>query len=329
MNQAFLEVIQNEQRFLLSGHERPDGDCIGAQVAMAHLLRAIGKDAVICNPDPAPAVFESVLPGESIGAWRGEPGLPEFDVLILLDCAHVSRLGRMRPAIERRAPKILVIDHHVGSEDGDGHECFVDSSAPATGAMILQLYKHFEITVPQQAAHAVFLSIISDTGWFKYSNTTADVFRIAAELVDAGVDASSVYDRLFRQNHPESVDYLASSLGECKLDLDGKFGFVLIGPAAIERASRIGFDLDAVMEPLRSVRGVEVVAMFKENANGVVKLSLRAANDVDVQAIAASLGGGGHRKAAGASLESDLQGALSVVREKVRAALMALDGVVS
>lgn len=315
MNQDFLDVLKTAKSFVLTGHERPDGDCVGAQVAMAHLLRALGKEVTICNPDPVPASFVEILPDTPIHSIERGFALPSFEVLMLLDCAHLSRLGRLQPVVQGREAKIAVVDHHVGSECGDGDVHYVDVDAPATGALVLRLFRHFGIEVPAEAAAAVFLSLVSDTGWFRYSNTTAEVYEIASELVRAGVDSSRIYDAIHRRNDPSSVEFLASTLARCELDLDGRFGYVLLDKDVIDAATAIGFDLDGVMEPLRSVAGMEVVAMLKQGSPKSVKVSLRASRDVDVQKIAASLGGGGHKKAAGATVE----GSLVAIRDRIRA----------
>ncbi|MCA8942550.1 MAG: bifunctional oligoribonuclease/PAP phosphatase NrnA [Planctomycetes bacterium] len=325
MNPEFLQIIENHQRFLLAGHERPDGDCLGSEIAMFHLLQALGKQATICNPDSPASSFDYFTQQTPVTSFQAERELPEFEVMLLLDCAHLSRLGRMAGAVPSDA-KIAVIDHHVGSERGDGAVSFVDATASATGMLVARLYEHYGLTPSREAADALFLSIVSDTGWFRYSNTTREVFAVTSRLTELGVEPSEIYDVIHRRNHRDSVAFLADSIQRCEIDLDGRFGYVVLDRAAIDRAARIGFDLDAIMEPLRSVDGIEVVAMFKENVKGTVKLSLRSQHDVDVQEIASSFGGGGHRKAAGASLDCGLADALTSVRREVANALRATDG---
>lgn len=321
----FLDILDRGQRFLLTGHERPDGDCIGAEVALVHLLEALGKQAVICNPDPAPQAFDFLARHTTIDSVPDDGTVPDHDVLVLLDCAHLSRLGRLGQLVQDSSAPRVVIDHHVGSESGDGHACYVDASAPATGALVHRMFRHFGVDVSAAAAEGVFLSLVSDTGWFRYSNTTAEVFAVAAELVADGVDASRIYDAIHRRMHPDSVAFLATALGRSVLEMDGRFGHVVLEREMVDAAARLGFDLDGVMEPLRSVDGVEVVTMLKETSRGV-KVSLRASKDVDVQRIAASLGGGGHVKAAGATFDGTVDACLSAIRDRVEEALRAQSG---
>ena len=325
MIQPFLDLIEGHQRFLLSGHTNPDGDCLGAEVALYHLLEAKGAQAYILNPDPLPGNLAGLLKDTPIRDYRTTQQLPEFDVVVLLDCAQLSRLGGLGERLRGMRPKVAVIDHHVGSESGDGEVCFVDSAAPATGAMVHDLYKALGIELPRLAAEGVFLSLVSDTGWFRYSNTDARTLALAADLVAAGVRPDRVFDQLYRRCDPRTVGFLSSSLATHRFRLNGRLVLATLDKSAMERAGRIGFDTDQLLEPIRSVAGVEVAALFKELFSGEVKLSLRATGDVDVQAIASVFGGGGHRKAAGATLRTGLDESIAAVEQEVQKALAVLE----
>jgi len=172
------------------------------------------------------------------------------------------------------------------------------------------------------AAEGVFLSLVADTGWFRYSNADAEVFAMASELVGSGVDGSRIYDALYRRNHPDSATLLAEALQRHRLCLAGKLAMVSLDKALMERAARADFDTDAVLDPLRSLEGVEVVALLKERFDGAVKCSLRARADVDVQAIVAQFGGGGHKKAAGATMRMPLATAAAAIESAVQQALL-------
>ena len=322
--QPILDLFAAHRRFLLSGHENPDGDALGAQVALFHLLTALGKEPVIFNPDPLGRSLRFLERHTPFRAFRPGAPLPEFDVVVLLDCARLERLGPLGEVLRARRPRIAVIDHHVGSEHGDGSVAFVDSEAPATGALVRELWRASNRPLTPVAAEGVFLSLVSDTGWFRYSNTDARVLALASELVAAGVEPSSFYDRIYRQNLPDSVGVLAAGLATHQLRFANRYVYATLARAVMERAARADFDTDGVMEPLRALGGVEVVGLFKERSEKVVKLSLRSQGDVDVQAIAAALGGGGHRKAAGATLNMTLADALAAVEARVGAALRAL-----
>jgi len=326
--QPFLDLIENRERFLLSGHTNPDGDCLGAQVALYHLLKAKGREAHILNPDPLPGNLARLLKDTPIGDFRSNQNLPEFDVLVLLDCAHLARLGDLGECLRRRTPRpsIAVIDHHVGSENGDGDVNLVDADAPATGALVHGLYEALAMQPSRLAAEGVFLSLVADTGWFKYSNTDARTLSLAAKLVEDGVRPDRMFDELYRRCDPRTVAFLSSSLATHQFRLNGRLALVTLDRSAMEQAGRIQFDTDQLLDPIRSVNNVEVAALFKELYSGDVKLSLRATGDVDVQAIAKKLGGGGHRKAAGATIGMPMAQCIAAVERQVLTALEVLEG---
>jgi bifunctional oligoribonuclease and PAP phosphatase NrnA len=247
--------------------------------------------------------------------------LPPFDTAVLLDCANLSRACALGKRLAASGATIAVIDHHVGSEHGDGAVNFVDATAASTGALVWRLYKQLGRPLGAAAAEGVFLSLVADTGWFRYSNTNPEVFELAGELVRGGVQPAAMYDQMYRRMHPDSVQLLAQAMGGSSLLLDGRFAVACLDKMFMERSARIDFDTDLVLDPLRSLAGVEVVAMVKERFDGCVKVSLRAKNDVDVQQIAARFGGGGHKKAAGASLSVPMAEAVALLAEEVRTAL--------
>lgn len=320
------DLIRSQQSFLLTGHENPDGDCLGAQVALSQMLQGMGKTVHIVNPDPLSASFDFLTEHTTFLCPRSGDALPEFDVAVLLDCSQLSRVGSLGRSIGARGKTIAVIDHHVGGEEGDGSVFYVDVAAAATGALVRRLHNDLGIELTLPAAEGVFLSLVSDTGWFRYSNADAEVFAMAAELVSYGVDASRMYDAINRRNHPDSPRVLADALQDSRLLLDGKLARLSLDKAMIERCSKANFDTDIMMEPLRSIEGVEVVALLKERFDGNVKCSLRARGDVDVQAIVAQFGGGGHKKAAGATMMMRLAEAERAIDSAVQLALAAQHG---
>ena len=307
---------------MLSGHEHPDGDCIGAQVALYHLIRAMDGDVRIVNPDPMVRSLRFLRERTPIENYRELQQLPPFDVLILLDCAVLSRLGDMQAAAESNAAEIAVIDHHVGSDAGDGDINFVDTTAAASGVLVYELYQEAGIEIQDVAAEAIFISIVSDTGWFKYSNADERTLKIAAEMIGRGVKPDWIYDRLYRSSEPRTVQLLAEALLTHEFRLGDRLAFAVLDQELMGRINRAGLDTDGVLEPLRSVEGIEVAALFKAHPQGV-KVSLRSMGDVDVNEIAKTFGGGGHVKASGAMLRMPMKAAISAVESEVRKLLRA------
>ncbi|MEQ1634517.1 MAG: DHH family phosphoesterase [Planctomycetota bacterium] len=324
MHSSLKELISKHRSFLLTGHENPDGDCLGAEVALFHLLKALGKQVAIVNPDPIGHPFDFLTKHTPFSHTAAESSLPPFEVAVLLDCCQLSRLGALAPRLRSSGATIAVIDHHVGSDRGDGTVCFVDPKAAATGALVRRLYRAFEVPLSLPAAEGVFLSLVMDTGWFRYSNTDVEVLSMAAELLGIGVEASRLYDLLFRRLHKDTAAMIATCLSRHELRLGGRLAVVALDRSTVEKASAIDFDTDFLIDPLRSLNEVEVVAILKERFDGVVKVSLRAKGDVDVQRIAATFGGGGHKKAAGAAIPGGLSVAVPALEERVRQALTEL-----
>lgn len=323
MSQAFLELLDRHETFLLAGHEHPDGDCLGAETALWHLLDALGKRACVLNPDPIPRSLDFLARHTPIESFQEGRALPPHEVVVLLDCAHLARLGRLGEAVAaaRDGRVVAVVDHHVGSERGDGDVAFVDPTAPATGALVARCWTELGRPLSTPAAEGVFVSLVSDTGWFRHSNTDAAVLRLAADLVEGGVDPCGLYDAMYRRNAPDSVGLLSEALARHAFSLDGRYAWTWFDADAMKRAAKVDFDTDVVLDVLRSVEGVEVVAVLKVIPGGKTKVSLRAKGEVDVQAIAARLGGGGHRKAAGATVDMELAECARAVEDLVGRAL--------
>ncbi|MFM7282691.1 MAG: DHH family phosphoesterase, partial [Planctomycetia bacterium] len=196
--QQALELLRNGRRFLLTGHQRPDGDVLGAQTALGNLLLAMGREVVIVNPDPAERRYDYLEGPLRLGAWDGG-ALPEHDVCVMLDFSELSRTAGMAPLIQSAPSKKLVIDHHLHHGAVWWDAAYVDVRASATGLLVHRIARELRVELPGPAMVGVFTSLVTDTGWFKYSNTDAETLRVAGEALQAGVPASLIYDRLFQQ----------------------------------------------------------------------------------------------------------------------------------
>jgi len=314
-----LELLREGGRFVLSGHMRPDGDCIGAQAALASALRSLGKEVWIVNPDPIGPEFDYLEPAGPYKVFRGG-ALPVHDVSVLLDCGELSRCGDLGEALEAEDTRKLVIDHHPHDGDAWWDEAFVDVSASATGLLVYRIAQHLGVELDPVAAAGVFTSIVTDTGWFKYSNTDAETLRVAGALVERGVEPSplftSIYQRRGREHPLDTAEVLAST----EYHAGGRLA-VICAPRRNDGGA-VSLDADDALDILRSVGSVEVVLYLRELAAGLVKLSARSKTTFDVNALARRFGGGGHRKASGATIEGELEG---VRQALVGAALEAIE----
>ncbi|PIE24344.1 MAG: hypothetical protein CSA62_03420 [Planctomycetota bacterium] len=309
-----IHSIENTESFLLSGHERPDGDCIGAEVALYHLLRSMGKQVQILNADPVERGLRFLEKHTPIGVYEAGSELPPHDLHFLLDCHELRRLGSVgKAAAELQGVPRIVIDHHVGAERGDGDLALCDSSAASTGTIIYELYRKIGAPMLQPAAEAIFVTIVADTGWFRYSNTDENALAIAADLVANGVRPHEIYQHLHHGKSRENASLLSAGLALSYFAEDGRVAVLPLPRSYMARAGRHEFNTDTLLDALREIEAVDVVLMLKEIGEDRVKLSLRASEVVDVDGVARALGGGGHRKAAGATIEGPLKAATEQV----------------
>ena len=311
-NVAALELIRAGRRFLLVGHERPDGDCLGAQTAMAGVLESLGKEVFIENPDPVQPSLSHLAERRSFRVHRGG-ALPVHDVVCLLDFSVLSRCGAMAAAVERAGSKILVVDHHVVHGEPFWDAAYLDVRASATGLLVRRIAADLGVELDRHAALGVFTSLVTDTGWFKYSNTDAETLRVAAEMVELGVDPARVHRTIFQRASRSRPHGIARALERLVYHADGRVALVALPPPAAGQAELD--DGDEVLDLMRAVETVEVALFLRETRSGAVRLSARSKGESDVQLIASAFGGGGHQKAAGATLE----GPVDLAAERVLA----------
>jgi len=312
-----LELLARGRRFVLSGHQRPDGDCLGAQAALASLLTDQGREVWIYNPD-APEKRYSYL-GEKVTqrAYTGGD-LPLHDVCVLLDFSELSRTGVLAPVLAAQPSKKLVVDHHIHHGAAWWDACYVDPTASATGLLVRRIARELGWKLDRAAAQGVYTSLVTDTGWFKYSNTDAETLAVASEMVTLGVEPARIFDQLYQQRSSHHPAYLGQLLARAEYSAGGRL-VVVDQPLALALDPDL-VDSDELLDILRSVASVEVVLFLREIQSGSTKLSARSKSAYDVNALARRFGGGGHKKASGATIP----GRLPEVRARVVAA--ALEG---
>lgn len=292
-----LRTVRQGNRFLLTSHVNPDGDAIGSEVGLARLLRSLGKGAVIWNRDATPALYRP-LPGTDRIHQGEEPpaGYPEkFDGIVVLECPSPDRTG-LEDHLE--ALPVLNIDHHMGNQHY-GAINWVDSAAPAVGEMIYRLAQGLKVEIDAETATALYLTLVTDTGGFRFSNATPAAFEAAASLVRVGASPPQVSQWLYESNPPAMIRLLAEMLQTVELHEDGRLALARLNPAMFERAGARPGDAEGLIDYPRSIAGVEAVALVREREDGSSKVSLRSRGEVDVEGVARQNGGGGHKNAAG------------------------------
>jgi phosphoesterase RecJ-like protein len=308
--QRALALFREGQRFLLVGHVRPDGDCLGSQGALARGLQGLGKEVTILNADaPAPA-FDYLTRELPYRVHAGGP-LPAHDVVVLLDFNELARTGPMAEAIARAPSKKLVIDHHPYEGRPWWDACFVDVSASATGLLVWRILRALGAPLDALVARAVFTSLVTDTGWFRYSNTDAETLAMAGELIRLGAEPAALFGALYQRRPADEPRALAAVLARLEYFARGRLA-VTVQPLGNGGAPGLD-DGDPVLDILRSVEKVEVVLYLRETEAGSCKLSARSKTAFDVNRLARRFGGGGHVKAAGATIRAALADARAEV----------------
>lgn len=316
------------QRVCLTTHVNPDGDGLGSEVGLARLLRAQGIDAVITNPSPRPARFDFLFPG--IEAWdRTRDAVKELrraDLIVVLDIADLGRLGSLAEAVGSRGVPVACIDHHVSPGALPAGPRYVDPSAAATGELVYEIALANQWPLDREAAQALYVAILTDTGGFRFSNTHPRTLRVAADLLETGLDPEQIYLDVYA-NAPEGRPRLfAEALQTLVVEREAGLAWVTVPPGAIERLGVTSDDLDGVVEFPRSIAGVKLALLFREIPGGKIKVSLRSVGSVDVATFAHGFGGGGHAKAAGLTVAGPLADAQARVLAAAREYLSRLDG---
>jgi phosphoesterase RecJ-like protein len=295
--------LKQAYRVFITCHRSPDGDAVGSELAIAELAEKIGVDPVIVNRDATPANLRELPGAERIAVADELPGdFPEkYDLVITVECPQLERTGFEGLS---RLP-ILNIDHHPDNP-AYGVVNFLDPESPAVGEMVWRLYSELGVLPSPNAATNLFAALSTDTGDFRYASATGRAFRAAAEMVDAGAEPPSVANWIHNNRSLASVRLLGESLRTLRISCGGKLALITADQNAFERAGAGPEDTEETVNVPRSISGVEAVAYFKQWEPGVVRISLRSRGSVDVRAVAASFGGGGHTNAAGCTIEGEL-----------------------
>lgn len=303
-------------RVVLTTHVNSDGDGVGSEVALWHLLTAHGAHPVIANPTPIPDRFGFILPAGADQTGRGSRELSRADVIVVVDIGDLGRLGDLGGVVARRGVPVVCIDHHVSRGTLPPGPRLIAPDATATAELVYDLAIANEWTLTPDVARALYVGVLTDTGGFRFSNTTARALRVAAALLDRGVEPEGIYEQVYATAPEGRVRLTAEVLQTLVVERDLGMAWVTVPPGALERHGATPDDLDGIAEFPRSIAGVRLALMFRPLASGRVKVSFRSMGGVDVAALAERFAGGGHHKAAGASID----GPLGAVQERILAA---------
>lgn len=314
--QKIIDRIRSCGKFLIASHVRPDGDAVGSELALYHLLRAMGKEVDIYSQDPIPRIY-AFLPGSEAVAGRiKEP--ERYDAAFLLDCSEMDRIGDEADAIAG-VPLLINIDHHV-SNRAFCEPAWIDAKASSTGEMIFRLAEALGAEITPEVAVNLYTAIVTDTGSFRYTNTSAETLKIAAELVEKGADPHFVAENVYESTPIEKVRLLAKALATLEFEWQGRIGSILVSQDMFTQAGARPEHADSFADFVRGIAGVEVGVFYTEMPDGRYKVGFRSKGRVDVERIASRFGGGGHAAAAACRIDGDF----AAIKREVNQAIMAV-----
>ncbi|MEW6686930.1 MAG: bifunctional oligoribonuclease/PAP phosphatase NrnA [Candidatus Edwardsbacteria bacterium] len=310
-----IKVIKENQYFLITSHIDPDGDCIGAQLALCSLLKKLKKKVEVVNQDRIPERYRFLPGSENIQSRTS--GQIDFTCAFVLDTAGLDRIGNVQRTIIPNGMVIINIDHHQ-SNDLFGNYSYVDSEASSTCELLYLLMTEMSERIGKERATLLYTGIMTDTGGLRFANTTARVFRICSSLVKEGASPAFIADQVYAQRNPKVMKLLGEVLTSLEVDETGNIGSLVLKR---ETYRRLGVNLSECEEFVNyaiSVNGVKVGIFFREQEDGKIRVSLRSREAIDVNQIAAVFGGGGHYQAAGCKMEGELLAVKQKVLEEIK-----------
>ncbi|MBP1628230.1 MAG: Exopolyphosphatase-like protein [Holophagaceae bacterium] len=310
MLDRFAALLESRDRFLLTAHENPDGDAVGALVGLAHYLRGSGKTVrIVVSPD-----LPDSLRFLDTEGWIEVYGAAHADLAswaetwVLLDASEPQRLGVMLEAFQASKALKVCLDHHLSENPMGFDHAFVDSSASASAELVYSLASS-RMTLPLPMAQALYAGMADDTGNFRFSNATPRIHRFAADLIELGVDPSATYQALYHQGRPERLRLFGRAFERMRFLDQGRYASTLVTQADLDACGATKDDMEGLVNKALEIRGVEVSCLMYELADGHYKVGLRSRGQVNVNAVCRQLGGGGHKLASGAKVDGPAKAA--------------------
>lgn len=320
---AFAEIVKSNETFLLTSHIRPDCDALGSELGMAGVLEALGKKVRIVNGHSTPPNLAFIDPDnriETIGEDVQVEALKDMDVMIILDTSAWAQLGPMGDVIKTTNARKIIVDHHV-SEDDLGAESFKNTTAEATGRLVVEAADILGVELTPEIANPVFAAIATDTGWFRFGSAKGDTYRMAGRLIDAGASQSGLYGELYERDTAGRVRLRGRILSRAQTELNGRLVHTYVLKEDFDETGAIPSDTEDAINLTMAIAGTEVAVILVGQLDGGFKLSFRSRCEVDCSQLAANFNGGGHKAAAGAFISDPFEVSQEKVLKAVRAAM--------
>ena len=294
------EIINNANVIVLTTHIRPDGDGLASELALYQILKILGKNKVyIVNQDKTPEMYKWLPNTEKIQLLDeiNPEDFKKIDLSILLDCSNGDRIGKVNELI-KKSNSIISLDHH---EDSDCYRdfCYVDTGVSSVGELIVDIVPDIWSIITRDIALCIYVSMLTDTGSFSYSNTSPNVLEIASKLIKTGIKPSYVYRKIYNNKSFKYLKLLGKTLDRLESVENGKIVYVIVPLTIYKEIGATEEDNEGILEVIRSLKNLELIILLRELENGMLKGSLRSEETVNCNHLAKMFGGGGHFKASG------------------------------
>jgi phosphoesterase RecJ-like protein len=301
-------LVENGKKFLVTTHLNPDGDAIGSEMALFKFLRSEGKDIRVINVNPTPRHYRFLDPEGIIEVYEEDQSHHDdfdCDIIFVLDISTPARLGPLGDMVLSSSAKKICIDHHQ-SNDRFADVNIIETGSCATGELIYDFIMAVRGWLDSEIALPLYVSIMTDTGTFRFSNTNDRTHLIASHLVSTGVNPRKVFEMIYENNSVGQVRLLSTILNKLNITDDGRVAWIKVERSVFAATGSNPEDLEGMIDYLRTIGSVEVCMLFLERKIGGTKVSFRSKGDFDVNRFASKYGGGGHHHASGMVLDADL-----------------------
>ena len=302
--QKAADFIQKHKRFLIASHTNMEGDALGSQLGLYFLIRKLGKQAVMVTQEDVPYGYEFFSGLNNIRRFQENLKGVKFDCFVTVDCSDLKRTGEVYLLNVEQKP-VLNIDHHI-SNSNFGDVNWVDPAASSASEMVYRLYRKMGVALNKDAALALYVGIMTDTGSFRFNNTSSATHAVAGELLDYGIDVAGVYKNIYGSIPYSDLKLLTSILPNMKTALNEKIVWFEVSKQLLKKQKGIFFDLsETLLTFARTLKGLEVAVLFRENftQGREVRVNFRSQGKIDVNKIANFFGGGGHKNASGCTIK--------------------------
>jgi bifunctional oligoribonuclease and PAP phosphatase NrnA len=326
--EAVAKALDRHRRFVVTTHVNPDGDGLGAELGLWAYLKSRGKDARILNADPLPARYAFLAaeaPFEVYDPAAHDAAIDATEVVVVLDISRWERLGELGAKLRATNAVKICVDHHPFEDNGMADHYLVDLSAAATGQLVYEMIRRLGHPVDRRMALGFYVSILTDTGSFRFSNTDRRAHEAAGELLSLGLDPNETYENVYGNSSMERLRLLGAALTHMRAEEGGRILLVVLPRDLVRECGAVPADTEGFVDIARSASRCEGLALLMEHEDGRIKLSLRSRGRMNVNRVAADFGGGGHVLASGATLPGPLDRAVEAVLAGLRRELAAAD----